>query len=394
MAVEISDSDKALIEELRSKLSSELKLVPAYDDDLSLLRWLIGWDRKIDIIVPKLSLALKTIHCMGLDKMDFTSFEAIKKFCDNISEPACYMPGSLIGRDKEGNVISLQAMGGFDGPGLVHSTMVSDLYVMRIAESEGVMQLLRDMEKKTGKQYGTTVIIDLDGIGLDSLDIGGMKSVAAMLSKLQDIFPEVLRKVFIIRAPVFIHMIWSVISPCLAKQTQQKIEFCGNDWKEKLKEAIDESILYEHWGGTKPAETPYGDVRIGGKVPKELYYDASKDSFASSQDLKKITISARSMNFVPIEVSGENKNRKLQWWWKSDSDLEFGVRLSPSGESKKAEEDSDITIWPKWKLWTQHVPETRTISIPAGGLYKLVFDNSYGKLWSKTVTYQYVITEE
>ena len=119
--------------------------------------------------------------------------------------------------------------------------------------------------------------------------------------------------------------------------------------------------MYEHWGGTKPSETPYGDVRIGGKVPKELYYDASKDSFASSQDLKKITISARSMNFVPIEVSGENKNRKLQWWWKSDSDLEFGVRLSPSGESKKAEEDSDILIWPKWKLWTQHVPETRTV---------------------------------
>ena len=143
MAVEISDSDKALIEELRSKLSSELKLVPAYDDDLSLLRWIIGWDRKIDVIVPKLSLALKTIHCMGLDKMDFTSFEAIKKFCDNVSEPASYMPGSLIGRDKEGNVISLQAMGRFDGPGLVYSTMVSDLYVMRIAESEGVMQLLR-----------------------------------------------------------------------------------------------------------------------------------------------------------------------------------------------------------------------------------------------------------
>ena len=91
------------------------------------------------------------------------------------------------------------------------------------------------MEKKTEKQYGTMVIIDLDGIGLDSLDIAGMKAVAAMLSKLQDIFPEVLRKVFIIRAPVFIHMIWSVISPCLAKQTQQKIEFCGNDWKEKLK---------------------------------------------------------------------------------------------------------------------------------------------------------------
>lgn len=46
-AVEISDSDRKLIEELRSKIKYELELVPSYSDDLSLLRWLVGWDRKI-----------------------------------------------------------------------------------------------------------------------------------------------------------------------------------------------------------------------------------------------------------------------------------------------------------------------------------------------------------
>lgn len=53
------------------------------------------------------------------------------------------MPGSLIGKDKEGNIISLQAVGKIDGTGLLRSTMISDLFVMRIAESEGVMQLIR-----------------------------------------------------------------------------------------------------------------------------------------------------------------------------------------------------------------------------------------------------------
>uniref|UniRef100_A0AC34PZ40 CRAL-TRIO domain-containing protein n=1 Tax=Panagrolaimus sp. JU765 TaxID=591449 RepID=A0AC34PZ40_9BILA len=394
MVSEISDLDKHLINELRSRIPTELQLVPDYDDDLSLLRWLVGWDRKIELVVPKISNALKTINAMGLNKKDFSSFESIKEFCDNVSKPACYMPGNLIGRDKEGNVVSLQAMGKIDGPGLLKSTMISDLYVMRIAESEGVMQLIRDMEKKTGKQFGTTVIVDLDGLGMDGLDFTALKCVTGMLGKLQEIFPDVLRKLFIIRAPSFIQLIWAVVHPCLAKQTQQKIEFLGHDWKERLRETIDETILFEHWGGSKESPTPVGDVRMGGKVPRDLYYDPSLDSFASSEHLKKVSIPARSMIFIPIRVHGENSKRKLEWWWKCDSgDVEFGVRLATCGTSTKAEEDSDQLIWPKWRLLTEHVPENRTIPIPSEGLYKLIFDNCHGKLWSKHIKYHYIIHE-
>uniref|UniRef100_A0A914QRV1 Uncharacterized protein n=1 Tax=Panagrolaimus davidi TaxID=227884 RepID=A0A914QRV1_9BILA len=400
MASNISDEDKELIEELRSRVSEELALVPAYNDDLSLLRWLVGWDRKVDAVVPKLSNALKTIHAMGLDKKNFRSFDNIKNFCDNVSKPACYMPGSLIGKDKEGNIISLQAVGKIDGTGLLRSTMISDLFVMRIAESEGVMQLIRDAEQKNEEQYGTMVIIDLDGLSLESLDWTALKCVNQMLAKLQEIYPDVLRKLYVIRAPSFIQLIWAAVSPCLAKQTQQKIEFLGNDWREKLKETIDESILYENWGGTKESDTPYGDVRMGGKVPKELWYDASLDPYATSSDLKKITVPARSAIFIPVIVEGEeNSKRTLKWWWKCESgDVDFGVRLAPDGteaNSKrvKPEEDEDIVCWPKWRLFTEYVPECRTIAIPSPGLYKLVFDNSHGKIWSKQVKYCVMVDE-
>ena len=93
----------------------------------------------------------------------------------------------------------------------------------------------RDAEQKTGGQYGTMVIIDLDGLSLDSLDWTALKCVNGMLSKLQELFPDVLRKLYIIRAPSFVQLVWAAVSPCLAKQTQQKIEFLGADWKEKLK---------------------------------------------------------------------------------------------------------------------------------------------------------------
>lgn len=46
-SAEISETDRKLLDELRKRITRELELVPAYDDDFSLMRWLIGWDRKI-----------------------------------------------------------------------------------------------------------------------------------------------------------------------------------------------------------------------------------------------------------------------------------------------------------------------------------------------------------
>lgn len=88
------------------------------------------------------------------------------------------------------------------------------------------------------------VIIDLDGLSLESLDWTALKCVNQMLAKLQEIYPDVLRKLYVIRAPSFIQLIWAAVSPCLAKQTQQKVEFLGNDWREKLKVC---AFLFARW---------------------------------------------------------------------------------------------------------------------------------------------------
>ncbi len=83
-----------------------------------------------------------------------------------------------------------------------------------------------------------------------------------------------MRKIFIIRAPSFVTLIYQLIQPVLAKQTQQKVEFLGADWKERLTQCIDPAILPEHWGGTLRSADggPYGDVKMGGKVPPGTGY--------------------------------------------------------------------------------------------------------------------------
>lgn len=54
-----------------------------------------------------------------------------------------FLVGSLLGFDKEHNVISLQTVGRLDVRGMMLCMRNSDLYVLRIAESEGCMNLIR-----------------------------------------------------------------------------------------------------------------------------------------------------------------------------------------------------------------------------------------------------------
>uniref|UniRef100_A0A0N5ABX5 CRAL-TRIO domain-containing protein n=1 Tax=Syphacia muris TaxID=451379 RepID=A0A0N5ABX5_9BILA len=385
----IDANDKVLIAKVRAAIKEELKLVPSYSDDLSLLRWIIGWDRKIDVVIPKLKSSLRAIAALELPKKDLSSIEKITEYCDSISKPLQYLPGSLLGYDKDHNIISIQMIGRLDPHGLMPCVKNSDLYVLRIAESEGVMNLIRSNEKKYNRQLGTTVIIDLEGLSMDMIYMPAIKVITAMLSQLQEMFPDVIRRIFIINSPSFIQFAWSLISSCLAKQTKQKIQFLGADWKERLKEFIDESVLYENWGGTRPAPTPYGHIRTGGKVPKELRHVYDRANDLPESELQKLVVSARSVTYVPFEVKGEiDPKRKLCWWWRLESgDVSFSILLAKDPSKDVAEDPEDTVIRPKFKLQTEYVPEEGQVSCELPGTYKLVFDNSHSTLRSKTLHY-------
>jgi hypothetical protein len=74
----------------------------------------------------------------------------------------------------------------------------------------------------------------------------------------------------VINAPTAIRFLYRFIEPILATSTRAKVEFMGTDWKRELTTFIDPSQIYAHWGGTKPASTPFGNIRMGGPVPVEL----------------------------------------------------------------------------------------------------------------------------
>ena len=199
-------------------------------------------------------------------------------------------------------------------------------------------------------------------------------------------FPDVIRKIFVINTPTFIQVLWGMISPCLAKQTQQKVKILGNDWKQHLKETIGEEVLFERWGGTRQAETEYGNVRMGGKIPAELRYDPAND--LPAEKLTKLIISSRSTSFVPITLEGNVPGRKLYWWWRlENNDVNFSILRAAEGQEKVAEHDDDYMVHPKFNLQTEFVPEDGEVSAEEPGVYKFVFDTTHSTFRSKTVKY-------
>lgn len=94
--ISISDEDRILIDEIRSKLADELKLVPGYETEASIMRWLMGWSRNVDQILPKFRAALLAIHALRLPEQDFSTIDKIVDYCDSISEAATYLPGLFV----------------------------------------------------------------------------------------------------------------------------------------------------------------------------------------------------------------------------------------------------------------------------------------------------------
>uniref|UniRef100_A0A914VGW0 CRAL-TRIO domain-containing protein n=1 Tax=Plectus sambesii TaxID=2011161 RepID=A0A914VGW0_9BILA len=374
---EITSEDKEMIEELRSRVSEDLKGIPFYSDDYSLLRWLIGWDYNIDVIVPKLRYAFTTSAALKLNEVDLSSVDIITEHVCSVMDTMAYHPGGIMGFDKQGNVVTVQMLAKGDNKGLLRSGKVSDMLTALIAESEGVLRLIRANEKRFNRKLGVVIICDLDEFSLDLIWMPAVKVYTVILQLLQDLYPDVARKVYVIRAPAAFQVAYNMIYPVLSKQTQSKVDFMGADWKEKLQEVISSDQLFEHWGGTRQASSPFGHLRMGGKVPKKFRYNADNNpEEPPSKEMTSINVPARSEQTVSIKV--DLGGSRLKWFFRvSSGDINFSI-VHSSGK----------VVRPMFRLTTEFVPEWGEVTCQLPGEYILTFDNKHGKLWSKEVKYR------
>nr|CDJ88378.1 Cellular retinaldehyde-binding triple function domain containing protein [Haemonchus contortus] len=373
-ADEVTAYQKQKIAELRQKAAKHLAKYPDYDTDFSLLRWLMGWDYDVDLILPKLQYSLDVLTCLRLDELKVENVSEINAKIRSMSSVAEYFPGGLMCQDDEGNVVYMQALSLTHPKTLIRSGAVSELYRLSIVEAELAFKLVRKAEAATKRKLGAKIIIDLDNFSMDVLYPQAVSIYLNLLTLLQALFPDFGRRIYVINSPMMIKTVYAMVQPVLSKQTKEKVTFLGNDWKEVLIRELGEHNIYRHWGGSKASELPTGDVRMGGKVPEKLQYKAEDNVDDDKKGFTKLTVAARSKS--EVQIHGE-KGKTLRWLMRvTGGDVDFGIKKN------------NEMVFPTFRITTEFHPEFGSMECKENGDYTLTFDNSHGKIWSKEISYK------
>ncbi|KAL6738500.1 hypothetical protein Aduo_012042 [Ancylostoma duodenale] len=182
---ELTPHQKSKIAELREKASKHLAKYPDYDTDFSLLRWLMGWDYDIDVILPKIRETLDVLSSLRLDEISVADVGELNARIRSMSNVCDYFPGGLMCQDDEGNVVYMQALARTHPRSLIRAGSVSDLFRLSVVEAELAFKLVRRAEEATGRKLGAKLVIDLDEFSMDVLYPPALNVYLNLLTLLQ-----------------------------------------------------------------------------------------------------------------------------------------------------------------------------------------------------------------
>ncbi|VDN06503.1 unnamed protein product [Thelazia callipaeda] len=370
-------TDSNYVEVFRKRMASLLTKYPSHDTTFTLQRWLFSYDYDLEEAGKQMTKALQSLSFLGAFR-DYDNAESLNMVLRSLNKASDYFPGGIMGPDKHGNIIFVQPMGQARPRTVMLAGPVSDLYRLSVIEAEACMTFLRKEELIRGCKLGIIFISDLNGLSAETIYMPAIKAYMRVLNVLQYLFPDSIKKVYVINAPSVVDLLFSMAKQVLTKKMIENVEFLGSDWKQRLKDELGEENIFRHWGGTKKATKETGTIRMGGDIPPHLRVEISK-SFKTvpAEQLIKATIPAGGTVKVPVNVL--HSNSVLEWFFTiSKGDIDFKITFC------------EHEIWPNFRLSTEFVPEYGEMLCAQTGTYIIHF-TSPAKLLSKIISYNVVL---
>ncbi|XP_056146625.1 SEC14-like protein 2 isoform X2 [Lampris incognitus] len=298
-----------------------------------------------------------------------------------------YFSGGMCGYDRAGSPVWYDVIGPLDPKGLLLSATKRDFMKTKIRDTERLQRECQRQSEKMGKNIeAITLIYDCEGLGLKHIWKPAVETYGEILTMFEENYPEGLKRVFLIKAPMIFPMVYKLLKHFLREETQCKIFVLGDNWQEVLRQHIDADQLPMVYGGTltDPDGNPHCQTMInyGGTVPKSYYVqDSVKVQYDSS-----VTIGRGATLQLVYDVN--TSNSLLRWQFASDgADIGFGVyRQTQRGGSEKVADM--LEVLPSERYNAHLVPEDSSLICSEPGVYVLCFDNSYSLLQPKKVSYK------
>ncbi|KAK4004691.1 SEC14-like protein 2 [Daphnia magna] len=350
--------------------------------DVYLLKWLtVGSDVARAEKMLRQSLEWRRLN--GVDEIldTFKPSEVFQK----------YFPAGEVGIDKFGCPVFIYASGRLDMKGLLASTTKKEFnnFLIWLTEKKG--HATRVTSERTGKVISKcTFIFDQEGLLLSDVLYKPAMDFSLEFTKLMAAhYPDYPRRVFIINAPSYFSIIFSLSKPFLRECDVLKIKLFGNnknEWIPALLEEIDADQLPAYYGGTMT--DPDGDPKcpskfnMGGKIPHS-YYLCNKPPMAKDY-METVNIMAGAGGRKKLKFKVDIAQSVMSWEFMTEGgDIGFRVYSKDS----KGHED----LFPPCRVDSHLVMEEGQVICNQPGNYVFEFDNTHSYLRSKKVRYHIVL---
>lgn len=253
----LSDSQKEKLKLFRQNVSDVLR---EEHDDEYLLRWLRA--RSFDLAQSE-NMLREHLKWRAIVKAD--------EILTNWTPPPvllAHYPGGHHGYDRIGRPIWIEPSGRADVKGIMASAKKSDLMKFKIWHCELIQKAIREQSIKHSRTLGLITIFDLEGFSRRHLWKPVLDFYTELFAMFEANYPETLHVTYIINAPSFFPLVYSLIKQFLSADTRRKINVLGGNWKHEFLKNIDADQLPVHWGGT--ATDPDGNPFCQSKVCSEL----------------------------------------------------------------------------------------------------------------------------
>lgn len=378
----LNHKEKKAIEELQVRMKGTLP--PNLCDDASLYyRFLKARDFDLDKAEKMLLKHISWRKAYQVDTLldDFKPREFFK-----------YVEPTLLGYGKEGEMILHCATGKLEIADTLKCVKMNEYLKTWIWYTEKNLKLLKEQSQKTGKDCTQiTFIFDLDQLTLSNVSDKSNADLWLRLTHLfQDNYPERLKSVYVINAPSYYVLIYSILKAAMSTAMTRKIHvFSQTGYQDKLLELIDADHLPKFLGGNRtdpdgnPLCTSY--VSHGGKIPSIYYLSEEDRYFKDRSRVKKVVIPKKGREEISIDVT-ENGSL-IQWeFLVKNKDVGFGITLQIS-------EQNAIDVLPVERFSTPDGTETGSYKCLTAGKYNIIFENFHSWLNSREVEYCVTVTK-